>query len=212
MITDSLTAGFGAVPHLRLQLFAYVSAASALNSFLIGAGDGGTYYLDDTYTITAINRANVQTFQRGLVIFHKQSDLATVTGLTMTKQGTSRSNPYQIAIKGLEPPTPTPDWKPNIGGLWKTTDSVHVNIGGVWKQASNLYVNIGGVWKESIRPALQKWDLMLVTSSEEQGDINTSVDEVLTGNEMEAYLNENFNPNNYALGTTIVVEDPVPEY
>jgi hypothetical protein len=29
---------------------------------------------------------------------------------------------------------------------------------------------------------------------------------------MESYLNENFNPNNYTLGTTIVVEDPVPEY
>jgi hypothetical protein len=145
MVTNSLTAGFGAVSHLRLHLFAYVSAASALNSFLINAGDGGTYYLDNTYTITAINRASAQSFQRGLVIFHKQSDLATVSGLTMTKQGTSRSMPFHIAIKGFEPPAPTPDLRPNIGGLWKTTDSVHVNIGGVWKQASNVYVNINGV-------------------------------------------------------------------
>lgn len=35
----------------------------------------------------------------------------------------------------------------NVGGAWKSANSISVNVNGVWKSVNSAYVNINGVWK-----------------------------------------------------------------
>ena len=37
----------------------------------------------------------------------------------------------------------------NVGGVWKTVDSMEVNVGGVWKTVDNIETNISAAWKQA---------------------------------------------------------------
>ena len=37
----------------------------------------------------------------------------------------------------------------NVGGVWKTVDSIEVNVGGVWKTVDNIETNISASWKQA---------------------------------------------------------------
>ena len=51
---------------------------------------------------------------------------------------------FKISFISLVPPV---SLHVNIGGSWKSTDSVYVNIGGSWKSVDSIHSNIGGSWK-----------------------------------------------------------------
>jgi hypothetical protein len=200
MTSSSLTSSFGNVPQLKLQIFAYTAAASALNSNLNNAAVGSNYYVDTTYQILIKNRANVNINWRGLFVFSKESDLAASGTLYMDKQGNSASLISQLAIKGLEASASGPDLAVNIGGAWKTSSEISVNIGGVWKTASNVFVNIGGVWKESTAQAKQ-WVYITFTSSAPAG---SDIYDVMSGsgiNDALAFLDANYPASGRSIGT-----------
>lgn len=101
----------------------YVYTSSTASNYPSGCTLNSTYYLDSASTVAG------------------NTSFASTSGGTET--GHSGNGYVRITVLKID----TIDMPVNIGGTWKTGDSVYVNIGGTWKTADALYVNIGGVWK-----------------------------------------------------------------